>query len=141
MIENAMAPPHIHVRIDGELPVVQRDPIRMEQVFQNLIDNAVTYMDKQEGIVKIGCADEETRWKFCVSDNGPGIDRQYHEKIFQIFQTLAPRDEHESSGVGLTLVKKIIEQYDGSIWVESEPGKGSTFYFTLPKRGSSHATA
>ncbi|MEK6195373.1 MAG: ATP-binding protein [Deltaproteobacteria bacterium] len=141
LIENAMAPPHIHVRIDGELPVVQRDPIRMEQVFQNLIDNAVTYMDKQEGIVKIGCVDEETRWQFSVSDNGPGIERQYDEKIFQIFQTLAPRDEHESSGVGLTLVKKIIEQYDGSIWVESEPGKGATFYFTIPKRENEHATA
>ena len=61
-------------------------------------------------------------------------------KIFQIFQTLTPRDEHESSGVGLTLVKKIIEQYGGSLWVESEPGKGSTFYFTLPKMENNHAT-
>jgi len=112
----------------------------MEQVFQNLIDNAITYMDKPEGIVKIGCADEGTQWTFRVSDNGPGIDRQYHDKIFQIFQTLAPRDEHESSGVGLTLVKKIIEQYGGSLWVESEPGKGSTFYFTLPKMENNHAT-
>jgi len=89
----------------------------------------------------IGCADEETQWKFSVSDNGPGIDMQYHDKIFQIFQTLAPRDEHESSGVGLTLVKKIIEQYHGSIWVSSETGKGSTFYFTLPKREHDDATA
>ena len=141
LIENAMPPPHIHVSIDGELPVVQRDAIRMEQVFQNLIDNAITYMDKPEGIVKIGCADEKTQWTFSVYDNGPGIDKQYHEKIFQLFQTLAPRDEHESSGVGLTLVKKIIEQHNGSIWVTSEPGKGSTFYFTLPKGGSSHAAA
>jgi PAS domain S-box-containing protein len=141
LIENAMPPPHIQVGIEGELPVVRRDPIRMEQVFQNLIDNAITYMDKPAGVVKIGCEDEGTQWMFSVSDNGPGIDRPYHDKIFQIFQTLAPRDEHESSGVGLTLVKKIIEQYDGSIWVASEPGKGSTFYFTLPKRENSHATA
>ena len=139
LIENAMAPSHIRLSIDGQLPVVLRDPIRMEQVFQNLIQNAITYMDKPEGIVKIGCEDEGTQWKFSVADNGPGIDRQYHDKIFQIFQTLSPRDEHESSGVGLTLVKKIIEQYDGSIWVESEPGKGSTFYFILPKRENSHA--
>lgn len=141
LIENAMPPPHIQVVIEGELPVVQRDPIRMEQVFQNLIDNAVTYMDKPQGAVKIGCGDEETHWKFSVSDNGPGVDKQYHDKIFQIFQTLAPRDEHESSGVGLTLVKKIVEQYGGSIWVASESGKGSTFYFTLPKREHDYATA
>ena len=139
LIENAMPPPHIHIGIDGQLPVVPRDAIRMEQVFQNLIDNAIAYMDKKEGVVMVGCVDEKNQWKFSVSDNGPGIDKQYHEKIFQLFQTLAPRDEHESSGVGLTLVKKIIEQYNGSIWVTSEPGKGSTFYFTLPKSGSSHA--
>ena len=136
-----MAPSHVRVNIDGELPVVQRDPIRMEQVFQNLIDNAITYMDKPEGIVQIGCEDQGMQWSFSITDNGPGIDRQYHEKIFKIFQTLTPRDEHESSGVGLTLVKKIIEQYGGSIWVASEPGKGSTFYFTLPKREDSHAAA
>ena len=141
IIENAMAPAHIRVRIDGELPVVKRDPIRMEQVFQNLIHNAIAYMDKPAGIVTIGCEDEGPQWKFRVSDNGPGIDRPYHAKIFQIFQTLSPRDEHESSGVGLTLVKKIIEQYHGSIWVESMPGNGSTFYFTLPKREHNHATA
>jgi light-regulated signal transduction histidine kinase (bacteriophytochrome) len=141
IIESAMAPSHVRVKIDGDLPVVQRDPIRMQQVFQNLIDNAITYMDKPEGLVRIGCEDEGMQWKFSIADNGPGIDRQYHEKIFQIFQTLTPRDEHESSGVGLTLVKKIIEQYDGSIWVVSEQGNGSTFYFTLPKREDSHAAA
>jgi len=141
IIENSMAPSHVRVNIDGELPVVQRDPIRMQQVFQNLIDNAITYMDKSQGIVRIGCEGEGMQWKFSITDNGPGIDIRYHEKIFQIFQTLTPRDEHESSGVGLTLVKKIIQQYNGSIWVVSEPGKGSTFYFTLPKREESHAAA
>lgn len=140
LIDHAMAPPHINITINGKLPVVQGDPIRMEQVFQNLIDNAVTYMDKPEGIVTIGCEDKGSLWEFSVADNGPGIDKQYHDKIFQLFQTLAPRDEHESSGVGLTLVKKIIEQYEGSIWVVSETGKGSTFYFTLPQKGENHAT-
>ncbi|MBW2709267.1 MAG: histidine kinase, partial [Deltaproteobacteria bacterium] len=67
------------------------------------------------------------------TDNGPGIEEKYHEKIFKIFQTLVPRDEHESTGIGLTLVKKTIEQYDGKVWVESEVGKGSSFVFTLPK--------
>ena len=141
IIENAMVPAHIRVIIEGELPVIQRDPIRMQQVFQNLIHNAITYSDKPEGIVKIDCDDQGAQWIFSVSDNGPGIDSQYHDKIFQIFQTLSPRDEHEASGVGLTLVKKIIEQYGGAIWLTSEPGRGSTFYFTLPKRESGHAAA
>jgi signal transduction histidine kinase len=140
IIENAMVPDHVRVDIENKLPVVHRDPIRMEQIFQNLIHNAITYMDKPEGIVKIDCDDQGKQWKFSVSDNGPGIDSQYHDKIFQIFQTLSPRDEHESSGVGLTLVKKIIEQYGGAIWVVSEKGKGSIFYFTLPKREHEYAT-
>jgi len=72
--------------------------------------------------------------KVSVSDNGPGIDRKYHKKIFQIFQTLTPRDENESTGIGLTLVKKIIETLGGEIWLESEPGLGSTFYFTFNKK-------
>ncbi|MBW1891473.1 MAG: PAS domain S-box protein, partial [Deltaproteobacteria bacterium] len=141
LIESIMAPPHIHIGIENVLPVIQSDPIRMQQVFQNLLGNAITYMDKREGVVTVGCVDEGVHWKFSVSDNGPGIDRSYHVKIFQIFQTLAPRDKHESSGIGLTLVKKIIEQYGGSIWVESEPGKGSTFYFTLPNNGGNHVAA
>lgn len=107
----------------------------MEQVFQNLIGNAIKFMDKGEGMIKVGCADEGAYWKFSVSDNGPGIDKRYHDKIFQIFQTLTPRDEHESTGIGLTLVKKIIGLYGGSVWVESEEGTGSTFFFTLPKKG------
>ncbi len=73
-------------------------------------------------------------WKFSVADNGPGIEEKYFEKIFQIFQTLSPRDEFESTGIGLSLVKKIVEMYDGKVWVESKPGKGSTFFFTLPKQ-------
>ncbi len=141
LIESIMAPPHIHIGIENVLPVIQSDPIRMQQVFQNLLGNAITYMDKREGVVTVGCVDEGAHWKFSVSDNGPGIDRSYHVKIFQIFQTLAPRDKHESSGIGLTLVKKIIEQYGGSIWVASEPGKGSTFYFTLPNNRSNHVAA
>jgi signal transduction histidine kinase len=68
-----------------------------------------------------------------VTDNGPGIDEKYHEKIFQLFQTLAPRDNGESTGIGLTLVKKIVELYGGEVWLESTPGEGSTFFFTLPK--------
>lgn len=92
-------------------------------------------MDKPGGNIKVGCVDEGDHWKFSVADNGPGIDEKYHDKIFQIFQTLTPRDERESTGLGLTIVKKVIELRGGEIWVESEPGAGTTFHFTLPRKG------
>jgi signal transduction histidine kinase len=91
-------------------------------------------MDKEQGEIVIDVASHLGNWQFSVSDNGPGIERKYFDKIFQIFQTLAPRDEIESTGVGLTLVKKIIELYGGKIWVESEVGAGSKFIFELPKK-------
>ena len=102
-------------------------------MFQNLLSNAVKYMDKPKGLITIGCVQENGFWKFSVADNGPGIEEKHFEKIFQIFQTLSPRDEVESTGVGLSVVKKIVELYGGKIWVESKPGEGSTFFFTLPK--------
>jgi two-component system sensor kinase FixL len=129
----------VKIIIENRLPVVMKNPIPMGQVFQNLIGNSIRFMDKPEGIVRVGCEDEGTHWKLSVSDNGPGIDRQYHDKIFQIFQTLAPRDDHESTGIGLTLVKKIIELYGSSIRVESETGHGSKFLFSLPKEGKKDA--
>jgi len=138
-IIDALSPPdNVKIIIENELPDVLRDSTRMEQVFQNLIGNAIKFMDKDEGIIKVGCADEGAFWKFSVSDNGPGIDKRYHDKIFQIFQTLSPRDEHESTGIGLTLVKKIIGLYGGSVSVESEAGRGTIFFFTLPKKGEKH---
>ena len=134
VVENLSPPENIQIALENKLPVVLRDPTRMGQVFQNLIGNAVKFMDKDEGVINVGCVDEGELWKFTVSDNGPGIDKRYHDKIFQIFQTLTARDEHESTGIGLTLVKKIITLYGGTIRVESEVGKGSAFIFTLPKR-------
>lgn len=133
-----LAPPtQIQISVEDELPTVVGERTRLGQVFQNLLGNAIKFMDKPEGQVSVGCVDEETHWLFSVADNGPGIEEQYHAKIFQIFQTLAPRDEFESTGVGLALVKKIVEVWGGSIWVESSIGQGSTFFFTLPKRGES----
>ncbi|MCD6581298.1 MAG: HAMP domain-containing protein [Desulfuromusa sp.] len=126
---------NIQIVIEEKLPIIFRDSTRVEQVFQNLIGNAIKFMDKDEGLITVGCVDGEGFWKFSVSDNGPGIEKKYHARIFQIFQTLAPRDEHESTGIGLALVKKIIGLYGGSIWIESELGHGTTFFFTLPKKG------
>ncbi|HWP92703.1 MAG TPA: ATP-binding protein [Thermodesulfobacteriota bacterium] len=128
-----IAPPaHIDIQVEDELPSILCERTRMEQVFQNLLSNAVKFMDKQRGEIKITCAQEDGYWKFSIADNGPGIEEKYFDKIFQIFQTLAPRDESENTGVGLALVKKIIEMYNGKIWVESKVGHGSKFFFTLP---------
>ena len=132
VIDLVAPPEHIQVNIRDPLPTIQCEKTRVVQIFQNLLSNAVKYMNKPEGIIEIGCKRENGLLKFSVSDNGPGIEKKYHEKIFQIFQTLSPRDEIESTGVGLSLVKKIVELYKGKIWIESVVGSGSTFYFTLP---------
>ncbi len=133
-------PPHIQVCIDGELPIVFAEQVRMEQLFQNLIGNAIKYMDKPQGEIVISAINEGNRYRITVADNGPGIDKKYHQKIFQIFQTLAPSSSNtDSTGIGLSLVKKIIELHGGTIEVESEPGKGSKFIFTLEQRGAINA--
>ena len=134
VIDMVAPPENISIMVENELPVVECERTRMTQVFQNLLSNAVKYMDKPQGQVRIGCIEEDGFWKFSVADNGPGIEEKYFEKIFQMFQTLAPRDDVESTGVGLTVAKKIVELYGGKIWVESKVGQGSTFIFTLPKQ-------
>lgn len=133
VVDTLAPPPNIEVTFDTELPTVITGKISMIQIFQNLISNAINYMDKPQGKIDVGCIDEGHQWIFHVRDNGPGIEEKYFEKIFQIFQSLKARDEKESTGIGLAIVKKTIESYNGKIWVESEIGKGSTFYFTLPK--------
>lgn len=133
VIDMVAPPENIEITVENKLPVVECEQIRIMQVFQNLLSNAVKYMDKPKGQIRIGCVEEDSFWNFSVSDNGPGIQEKYFEKIFQMFQTLTPRDEFESTGIGLTVVKKIIEMYGGRILVESEVGNGTTFFFTLPK--------
>jgi signal transduction histidine kinase len=136
-IINTLDPPeHIKVTVEENMPSIVFEKTRIEQVFQNLINNAVKYMDKPDGEVHVDCKEDHDQWQFSVSDNGPGIDEKYHGKIFQIFQTLASRDEVESTGVGLSVVKKIIETNGGKIWVESKVGSGSKFIFLLPRSGS-----
>jgi len=127
-------PENIEVTVENKLPVLMCEKTQMIQVFQNLLSNAVKYMDKPKGQIKVGCVEQEGFWKFSVSDNGPGIDEKYFEKIFNMFQTLSPQDGVESTGIGLSTVKKIAELNGGRVWVESEVGKGSTFLFTLPKQ-------
>ena len=133
VIELVAPPSNFKIEVKKKLPSLICEKTRMEQVFENLVANAIKYMDKPEGKISIRCTSQNGHWKFGVTDNGPGIEETYFEKIFQIFQTLAPRDEIESTGVGLSLVKKIVEMYGGKIWIESKVGAGSTFYFTWPK--------
>jgi len=127
-------PDHVHITVEGTLPSLICDRSSMEQVFQNLIGNAIKYMDKTQGLISISSVSDGNFWKTCVADNGPGIAEKDHKKIFQMFHVLQPRDKVEASGVGLAVVKKIVEMHGGRVWVESEVGQGSRFYFTIPKR-------
>jgi len=130
-----LAPPdNIKIIVENKLPEYTADRTRLTQVVQNLLSNAIKYMDKPKGTIKVGCKDEGSEWKFSVSDNGPGIEEKYFEKIFKIFQTLESKKTYESTGIGLAIVKKTIDLYKGKIWVESKINKGTTFYFTLPKQ-------
>lgn len=132
-------PPSVRMRVVTPLPVIFGDRTRVIQVFQNLLSNAMNFLEAPEGHIEIGCDDAGDAWRFRVTDDGPGIDEKYFGKIFQIFQTLQARDEHESTGIGLALVKKIVEFSGGRVWVESTVGQGSAFFFTLPKHPNGHA--
>jgi len=132
-----IAPPeNIEVTVENELPVLICERTQILQVFQNLLSNAVKYMDKPNGQIKICCAEQDAFWKFSVTDNGPGIEKRHFERIFKLFQTLSPSEGVENTGIGLSIVKKVVELNGGSVSVESEVGKGSTFAFTLPKQYS-----
>jgi PAS domain S-box-containing protein len=130
-VESLAPPEHIRITVQPSLPAVNADQTRMSQVFQNLIGNAIKFMDKSQGVVQVECIDKGDKWEFRITDNGPGIEEKYFDKIFQIFQTLTSRDEKENTGIGLTLAKKIVEQLGGKIWLESKIGHGTTFFFTL----------
>ncbi|ELR73247.1 hypothetical protein C900_04758 [Fulvivirga imtechensis AK7] len=133
VIEILEVPKKFTVSVKRKLPVVCINGTLMEQIFSNLISNAVKYHDKPVGTITIDYQEDENYHTFSVTDNGPGIPKEFQEKAFAIFQTLEPKDSRESTGVGLAIVKKIITEYHGKIWIESERGKGTTFWFTIPK--------
>lgn len=133
VVEMLSPPENIKITVDSELPIIMGEVIYIEQIYQNLISNAIKFMDKPQGEINISCSSKEDFWEFSVSDNGAGIDEKYFNKIFMIFQTLQPRDKFESTGIGLSIIKKIVETNGGKIWLESKINKGTTFYFTLPK--------
>jgi len=114
------------------LPEVIADSTQLVQVFQNLIINGIKFHSKEAPKIHISAEKKESEWLFSVQDNGIGIDPQYSGKIFEVFKRLHKKEEYPGTGIGLAICKKIVERHGGHIWVESELGKGSTFYFTLP---------
>ena len=115
------------------LPTVVADDEQLAQLFQNLIGNAITYCREHKPEIHIAGEGRDAEWVFSVSDNGPGIESDYHERIFAMFQRLVSKDEYAGCGMGLAICRRIAERHGGRIWVESEPGKGSTFRFTVPR--------
>ena len=122
---------HAEIAYDG-LPAVRADAVQLAQVFQNLIGNALKFHGACAPQIRIGAERKSDKWTFRVADNGIGIDMQYADRVFQMFQRLHERGRYAGSGIGLAIAKKIVERHGGRIWFESEPQCGTTFYFTLP---------
>ncbi|WP_372754486.1 ATP-binding protein [Mariniflexile sp.] len=131
ILESIFIPDTVSIKKTSKLPIVKGGKYRLQQLFQNIIDNAIKYNDKASGLIEIGCEDESDFWKFYIKDNGKGIDAAYFEKIFETFGKL--ENDPQSTGIGLSIVKKIVDIYGGRIWLESQLGIGTTFYFTLKK--------
>lgn len=128
-IASMRVPTHVSIEVETELPAIQGNLFRLQQLFQNLIENSIRYNDKPICQIKVGARKVDEGHEFYVKDNGVGIERKYFDKIFQIFQSLD--GNQKSSGIGLSVVKKIVDSYGGKVWLESEKDLGTTFFFTL----------
>jgi light-regulated signal transduction histidine kinase (bacteriophytochrome) len=122
-----------HAKISyDQLPEVMGDELQLIQLFQNLISNALKFHGEAAPVIHIGAQLQGKEILFSVADQGIGIEPQYRERIFLLFQRLHGKKEYPGTGIGLAICKKIVDRHSGKIWLESEPGKGTTFYFTLP---------
>ncbi|MBI4620146.1 MAG: PAS domain S-box protein [Desulfobacterales bacterium] len=134
-VQHLLEEKKIELLLRNHFPIVYCDRNRILQVFENLISNSIKFMgDAESPVIEIGHTDKGEVYEFYVRDNGIGIEKKYHEKIFIIFQRLQDLEGVEGTGVGLAIIKRIVENHGGNIWVGSEKGKGATFHFTLPKR-------
>jgi PAS domain S-box-containing protein len=123
------------------LPRVRADGVQLTHVFQNLIANAIKFRSERTPEIQVGSRRQAGSWLFWVRDNGIGIEPQYYGRIFLIFQRLHTRTKYPGTGIGLAICKRIVERHGGNIWVESQPGQGSTFYFTLPEKGETYESS
>ncbi|MGL6341356.1 MAG: ATP-binding protein, partial [Waterburya sp.] len=133
IIDSLDVPKNLTVEIQGNMPTLTTEVIPLQQVFNNLINNAIKHSDLEQGKITISAKEQDDFYEFAIADNGKGIDPKYHERIFTIFQTLEARDTRESTGIGLAIVKKAVENQGGKVWVESQLGEGSVFRFTWKK--------
>jgi PAS domain S-box-containing protein len=117
----------------SSLPKINGDSIQIEQLFQNLLSNSIKFRGNKEPVIQISAEDKDSFWLFSFRDNGIGIEQKFKDRIFVIFQRLHSQQEYPGTGIGLALCKKIVERHGGNIWMESTPGDGTTFYFTIPK--------
>jgi signal transduction histidine kinase len=133
IIEMLSPPVKFKFEVADNLPVLKAERIKIHEVFQNLISNGIKYNDKEEGLIRVNYFEYPDHYEFMVQDNGCGIKPEHYDRIFGIFQTLAPKEKTDSTGIGLTIVKKIVEQQGGTVTLTSEYGKGTTFKFTWKK--------
>ncbi len=124
-------PDHVSISVLNTLPKIKGEKVKLQQLFQNLISNAIKFIDKEVGLVEIDVKDLRTHYQFSIKDNGIGIEEKFHDKIFKIFHAL--NKSKDSTGIGLSIVKKIVDLHEGQIWLESKPNVGTTFFFTLKK--------
>jgi signal transduction histidine kinase len=134
VIDSLAPPSEFTVKVMPGMPRLMTERLALEQVFANLIGNAIKHNHRPDGQIIISVDNKTNLYEFTVADNGPGIAPEFHEKIFVMFQTLEARDKVENTGIGLAIVKKIIEDKGGTIFLESQVGQGATFRFTWPKQ-------
>ena len=140
-VVDLLSPPEsVTVAIGADMPVISGERLPLQQIFLNLIGNAIKHAKRADAQVVVAVREVGRFYSFSVSDNGPGIAPEYHDRIWGIFQTLDARDQVEGTGIGLALVKKLVEAQGGRVGVQSAPGQGATFSFDWPKSAAARNT-